>query len=492
MNLPDLIYQALGQYLDLPDAEVRGVVQDHRQVTPGALFVARQGERFDAHKYAKQAADNGAVAVVGQKRGLKYLPWQRVRYVHVEDDRVALAKLAATFYRHPSQTLTTLGVTGTDGKTTTAFLLHHLLQGGLQTGLLSTAGNKLRDDPIDLEGHFTTPEAPEVQRLLAAFRDGGCTHAVIESSSHGFALHRLDEVDYDVGVWTNLSPEHLDFHKTLGAYLNAKLTLLRRARVSVVNRDDTSFAAAVAAANEVVSYGEHPESDWRASDIREGVNQQSFALHVETVAGVLERTVTLPLVGRYNVHNALAALAAAHAVGVPLDLLVERLNSFPGVPGRLQVVQAEPFAAVVDFAHTPTALQKVLTTLRPLTQGRLIVVVGAAGERDPAKRQPLGQVATHYADLAVFTEEDSRSEATEAILGELAAGASAAGGVEGETFWCLADRREAVHKAVSLVKAGDTLVFAGKGHERTLERAFETLPWDEVAEVSRALGDARG
>jgi len=490
MILPDLIYRALGQRLDLPGVEVRGVVQDHRRVTPGALFVARQGERFDAHKYAKQAADSGAVAVVGQKRGLRYLPWQRVRYVHVEDDRVALAKLAATFYGHPSRALTTLGVTGTDGKTTTAFLLHHLLQAGLETGLLSTAGNKLRDAPIDLEGHFTTPEAPEVQRLLATFRDGGCTHAVLESSSHGFALHRLDEVDYDVGVWTNLSPEHLDFHKTFDAYLDAKLTLLRRARVSVVNRDDESFAAAAAAANEVVSYGEHPESDWQASDIRDGVNGQSFTLQVTTVEGALEREVSLPLPGRYNVHNALAALAAAHAVGIPLDLLVERLASFPGVPGRLQVVQHEPFAAIVDFAHTPAALQKVLDTLRPVTKGRLIVVVGAAGERDPAKRQLLGRVATQYADLAVFTEEDSRSETTEAILSELAAGAGSVGGVEGKTFWCLVDRREAIRKAVGLAEAGDTLVFAGKGHETTLERAFETLPWDEVAEVRRALADA--
>ena len=465
-------------------------MHDHRQVTPGTLFVARQGERLDGHKYAKLAADNGAVAVVGQKHGLKYLPWQQVRYVHVEDDRVALAKLAATFYGHPSRALTTLGVTGTDGKTTTAFLLHHLLQAGLETGLLSTAGNKLRDDPVDLAGHFTTPEAPEVQRLLAAFRDSGCTHAVIESSSHGFALHRLDEVAYDVGVWTNLSPEHLDFHKTLEAYRDAKLTLLRRARKSIINRDDDSFTAAAAAANEVVSYGEHPDSDWQARDLSAAAGRQTFVLRAKTAQGRLERTVTLPLPGRYNVHNALAALAAAHAVGVPLERLVERLTTFPGVPGRLQVVQNEPFAAVIDFAHTPAALYKVLATLRPATPGRLIVVIGAAGERDPAKRQPLGRVATQYADLAVFTEEDSRSEATEAILDELAAGASAAGGVAGETFWCIGDRREAIRTAVKLAKAGDTLVFAGKGHEDTLERAYETLPWDEVAEVRRALKDA--
>ena len=491
MILPDLIHQALGQRLDLPPAEVRGVVQDHRRVTPGTVFVARQGERFDGHVYAKQAADRGAVAVVGQKRGLKYLPWQRVRYVHVEDDRVALAKLAATFHGHPSRALTTLGVTGTDGKTTTAYLLHHLLQAGFETGLLSTAGNKLRGDPIDLVGHFTTPEAPEVQRLLATFRDGGCTHAVLESSSHGFALHRLDEVDYDVGVWTNLSPEHLDFHKTLEAYLETKLTLLRRARVSIINRDDETFAAAAAAANEVVSYGQHPDSDWRASHIRDAAKGQTFVLHAKTAEGLFEHKVTLPLIGHYNVHNALAALAAAHAVGVPVDLLLEQLTRFPGVPGRMQAVQLEPFAAIVDFAHTPAALRKLLTTLRPGTTGRLIVLVGAAGERDPAKRQPLGRVAVQAADLAVFTEEDSRSEATEAILDELAAGARSAG-VEGETFWCIADRREAIRKALRLAQVGDTLVFAGKGHERTLERAFEILPWDEVAEVKQALAGEQG
>ena len=483
LTLPALIYQALGQRLELPPTPVTDVVQDHRRVKAGSLFVARRGERRDGHRYAKLAADAGAAAVVGDVPGVSVLPWNHVPYIYVSDDKAALAKLAATFHGRPSKALNVLGITGTDGKTTTAYLLHHLLGSGYKSGLLSTAGNRLGAEPLAQEGHFTTPEAPDVQRALAAFRDGGCTHAVVESSSHGLAQRRLDEVAYDVGIWTNLSPEHLDFHGTLAAYREAKLTLMRRARISVLNRDDAAFAAFAAAAHEVVSYGEHPESDWRASDVHQEAGKQSFVLH--SPAG--EARVTLPVIGAYNVHNALAALAAAHSAGLSLETLSARLASFPGVPGRMQLVQSEPFTAVVDFAHTPPALEKLLRTLRPLTQGRLIVVLGAAGERDPGKRAPLGEVATRLADLSFFTEEDSRSEVVEHILAEMARGAHAAGGRAAQSYWCLPDRREAIGTALAEAAPGDTVVFAGKGHETTLERAREILPWDEVAEVRRAL-----
>lgn len=484
MTLAEFIFQALGRRQSLPETEVTGVVQDHRRVRAGMVFVARQGGTADGHRYAKLAAEAGAAAVVGQRLGVTVLPWQRVPYIHVEDDKVALAKLAATFYAHPSQALMTLGVTGTDGKTTTSFLLHHLLRAEYKTGLLSTAGNKLNDTPLDTEGHFTTPEATEVQRLLATFRDEGCSHAVLEASSHGFAQHRLGEIAFEVGVWTNLSPEHLDFHKTLEAYREAKLTLPRRARRTVLNRDDAAFGAFAAASREVVSYGKHEDSDWEAADITTEVGGQRFRLRVKTPEGVLEREVRLPLVGRYNVYNALAALAAAHAVGVGLDTLLPRLESFKGVPGRMEVVQSAPFSLVVDFAHTPPALEKLLQTLRPATKESLIVVVGAAGERDRGKRQLLGRVAAQLADFAIFTEEDSRSESTGAILAELARGAR---GVGDGKYSCVADRAEAISAAVALAAAGDTVVLAGKGHERTLERAHETLPWDEVAEARRAL-----
>ena len=331
------------------------------------------------------------------------------------------------------------------------------------------------------KGHFTTPEAPQVQDLLAQFRDGGCSHAVIESSSHGFAMHRLDEVAYNVGVWTNLSAEHLDYHKTIEAYRDAKATLMRRAKVSVLNADDPSFSYFAGESREVVSYAV-AQADWRAVDIREGTGYLKWGLERK---GERVGTATLPMIGRYNIHNALAALAAAHQTGVKLDILLERLATFPGVPGRMQLVKSEPFTVVVDFAHTAPALEKALQAVRPQTKGRLMVVVGAAGERDPGKRAPLGRVAVQHADLAIFTEEDSRSEEVEDILAEMVRGAREVEG-RGE-FWLEPERRNAIYKAIASAQPGDLILLAGKGHEATLERKDEVIAWDEVAEVGRAL-----
>ena len=488
MTLAELFKEALGETPGgLPDVDVKGVAQDNRRVEPAFVFVARRGEVADGHRFVEGAIARGAAAIVGEasaeERGA--FTWHgRVPYLQVENDKAALAKLAATFYGNPSKDLFTIGVTGTDGKTTTAYLLHHLLLSVHPTGLLSTAGVKLGDEALELEGHFTTPEAPEVQGFLARFRDAGLTHAVLESSSHGFSQRRLDEVDYDIGVWTNLSPEHLDHHKTFEAYREAKGTLMRRARRSVLNADDPAFDYFAGAARDVVSYGVERPADWRATNIKEAPGLLTFLLHAEKA----QYPAILPMIGTYNVHNALAALAAAHEAGLELSTLLQRLRTFQGVPGRMQLVQREPFSVVVDFAHTAPALEKALGAVRPQVRGKLIVVVGAAGERDPSKRAPLGEAAARGADLAVFTEEDSRSEDVHAILAAMVEGAERAGGREGRTFWRVPDRREAVRKAVALAKPGDGVLLCGKGHERTLERAHETLPWDEVAEARRALG----
>jgi UDP-N-acetylmuramoyl-L-alanyl-D-glutamate--2,6-diaminopimelate ligase len=485
-------HQATRSHPPLPDVEVRCIVQDTRELPPGGgpaepfVFVARRGATVDGHRFAARAVAQGAVAVVGEATPEEQagFAWRHaVPYLQVPDDRAALAQLAATLYGHPSRALFTVGVTGTDGKTTTATLLHHLLQGERPTGLLSTAGVRMGDVEGELFGHFTTPEAPVVQRTLAAFVAHGLRAAVIESSSHGLAQRRLDAIDYDLGVLTNLSPEHLDFHGTLENYRAAKAQLMARAKVSVLNADDPHYAYFAARARRVVTYGVVRAATWRATELRE-------------LPGVLEWRLThadrsyparLPMVGSYNVYNALAALAAAAEAGVSVEGALERLATFPGVPGRMQVVQTEPFALVVDFAHTPPALEKALAALRPQVRGRLIVVVGAAGERDPGKRAPLGAAAVRGADLAIFTEEDARSEDPEAILAQLRAGAQGAGGRLGETFWLEPDRREAIRRAVALAAAGDLVLLAGKGHERTLERREQTLPWDEVAEARRAL-----
>ena len=480
VTLKELITTALDKDLDLPNTKVSGVVQDNRKATKGSVFVARSGEVSDGHDYAADAVRRGAAAIVGERRltNLHGLP-----YIHTEDAKLATAKLAATFWSMPSKDLAVLGVTGTDGKTTTSYMLHHLLSGTYKTALLSTAAIRIGEKNLDLEGHFTTPEAPEVQSLLARFRDAGCTHAVVEASSHGFAQARLAEVGFDIGVWTNLTPEHLDFHKTFENYRDAKQTLMRLAKVSLLNRDDPEFASFAKASKAYKGYGESSESDWRASDIREVGAGLKFTLSVNEQS----YDVILPMVGRYNVYNALAALSAAAQTGIEMPTLLERLQTFGGVPGRMQVVQREPFAVVVDFAHTPSALEKALAALRPSTSGRLIVVIGAAGERDPGKRVPLGQVATGHADLAIFTEEDHRSENLAAILAEMSRGARSAGGVETQDYWCVGGRREAIGLAVEMARSGDTVLLAGKGHERSLERGDETLAWDEVGEARAAL-----
>ena len=484
MRLSELLEASLGvRPPGREDPEITSVVQRHDRVRPGALFVARRGGRFDAHAFMEEAVAAGAVAVVGEVEIPSPLPWRGAPYVRVRDAREALPLLAAAFHGRPGESLTVLGVTGTDGKTTTATILHHLVSARAPAALISTAGIVLGAERVPLEGHFTTPEATEVQALLARCRDEGLRDVVLESSSHGFSLHRLDAIPYAVGVWTNLSPEHLDHHGDLHGYREAKATLFRRALVSVLNRDEPDFAFFAAAARRVVSYGEHAAADVRLEALESSPAGLTFAV----VAGGERIPVELPVPGRFNAWNALAALTAAREIGLPLALTGPRLADFPGVPGRMQPVQRQPFAVIVDFAHTPPALAKALEAVAPDPPGRLLVVIGSAGERDHGKRAPLGEVAARHAHRAFFTEEDARSEDPHAILASMAEGARRAGAREGEGYTLVPDRREAIRRALGEARPGDVVLLAGKGHETSLERADETLPWDEVAEARRWL-----
>lgn len=500
------------------DPMVLGVVQSHQRVTPGALFVARRGASFDGHDMIPAALAAGAVAVLGERADADT---GATPYLVTTDTRAALPYVAAAFHQHPSRSVKVAGVTGTDGKTTTSFLLHWLLSDRFDAGLISTAGVRVGQTVLPTEGHFTTPEATEVQALLARFRDAGLSHAVLESSSHGFSLHRLDAVDYRLGVFTNLSSEHLDHHKTWENYREAKATLMRRAGRSVVNLDDGEADYFVAAARSaalpntelhaavppgtgqgdagkgrsitpheagpfgqepVIGYGRDPGAAVRIERVTVAGSRLELTLDI---AGSAHAT-TLPMLGTYNAHNAAAAVAAAVELGIGPEAAMARLASFPGVPGRMQVVQHEPFLVVVDFAHTAPALDKALREVAARGR-RLIVVIGAAGERDPGKRAPLGSVAASLADLTVYTEEDSRSEPLDDILAVMASGARAAGGVEGRDYLLVPDRRQAIRVAIDSAEPGDVVLLAGKGHEHTLERSSETLPWDEVAEAERAL-----
>lgn len=480
MQLRELLARAgITSPVPLPaNPAVHAVVQDHREVTPGALFVARKAAKFDAHDFATEAVQAGAVAIVAERPLAVKVP-----VVVVPDARRALAPLAAALHDFPGKQLSVVGVTGTDGKTTVATLVHFLLSQltSKPVGLLSTAGTKIGAEPVPGFGRFTTPEASEVQAVLGAFVQHGAAHAVVEASSHGFALHRLDEVEFAVGVLTNISPEHLDFHGTIAKYVAAKATLAQRATVQVINQDDQHHTAFTAHATRAVTYGLHEAAQYRISEVQASPSGVRFILTHETGA----TQVFVPLFGAFNAHNAAAAIAAVHVLypSQPVSRFAQLLATAPAVPGRMEVVANEPFLAIIDFAHTPPAVETVLRTLREHTTGRIVVVLGAAGERDPAKREPLGRVASTLADVAIFTEEDSRSENVHHIIAAMQAGAQ-----HGTAKIITEPRREvAIAKAVAEAQPGDVVVFLGKGPEATLERANESVPWNERNTVLEAI-----
>ncbi|WP_425146742.1 UDP-N-acetylmuramoyl-L-alanyl-D-glutamate--2,6-diaminopimelate ligase [Deinococcus sp.] len=476
-----------------PDPEVSGITHNADWVVPGSVFVAIRGARFDGHGFLEQAAARGAAAVLGEglPQGIRTpLPYLSVPTADGYGARAALADAAAALNGHPSRGLRVVGVTGTDGKTTTSWLTAHLLRAaGLRAGLLSTVGYQLPDGELrHFPAHFTTPEAPQVQENLRQQADAGAQAVVLEASSHALSLERVRAVDWDVAVWTHLTREHLDFHGSVEEYFAAKRKLIERAPFAVLNADDP-WTAQLAPLGPHLLYGEAREADWRASHIREEAGGLRFRL---TVAGEGDAEAFLPMIGRFNIHNALAALAAASRLssrlGAGLPELLDGLARFRGVPGRMELVPDERGRrVVVDFAHTPPSLEKALSTLRATAQGRLLVVIGSAGgPRDPSKRAPLGEVATRLADHAVFTEEDARDTPVADILSEMERGARGAGR---RNFEAIPDRREAIRHAVSLTRPGDTLLLAGKGPEDTLERLHGALPWNEVGEAQRALAE---
>jgi UDP-N-acetylmuramoyl-L-alanyl-D-glutamate--2,6-diaminopimelate ligase len=469
--------------------EVTGVTHRADWVRPGDVFVAIRGARADGHDFLAEAVDRGAVAVVGE--GLPDGRTCPVPYVVVPAARAALADVAAELNGHPSRDLTVIGVTGTDGKTTTSCLARHLLRAaGRPTGLLSTIGYELPDGVLrQPPTHFTTPEAPQVQQILREVRDAGAEAVVVESSSHALALDRVRNVDFDVAVWTNLTGEHLDFHGSMEGYFQDKARLVRMARHAVLNVDDPWTGRLLPDAPSRTTYSaEGNPADWRAEDVLEGPDDLRFTVHGPGGSA----TAVLPMIGRFNVANALAAMAAVHATGVGLAALLGGLATFPGVPGRMEMVERGPGdpRVIVDFAHTPPSLEKALQTVRVTTEGRLWVVLGSAGgPRDPSKRAPLGEVATRLADVAVFTEEDHRDTPLEEILREMERGAREAGR---DNFVSIGDRVEAIRHAVREAAPEDTVVLAGKGPEETLERDTETIPWDEMAQAREALRLRRG
>ena len=474
------------------EVRVSGVAYDSRLVEPGDLFAALRGGEFDGHAFIEDAARRGAAALLVESEALSALP-----QIVVGNSRAALAKAAATSYDHPSRAVGVIGITGTDGKTTTAHLVDHILRAsGRLTGMVGTVAIRIGDAELRHASRQTTPESSDIQRYLRQMVEARVDWAVLEATSHGLAMHRLDEVRFRIGAVTNVTHEHLDFHGTRQEYLRAKAILLERvgARcgVAVVNADDPGSREITpsAAGATVVSYSPSGRSaDLQARDVRSWATGSRFTLDVGESG---RADICLPLIGEFNVANAVCAAAIALAAGVGLDEIARSLAVAPAVPGRMATIEmGQPFSVVVDYAHTPDALEKVLGLLRRLhPAGRLIAVFGSAGERDVQKRPVQGRVAAELADVSVITSEDPRFEDADAIIAEIAAGAVAAGAEVGNTLFCQTDRREAIRFAIGLGRAGDCVLLAGKGHEGSIIWGREKVPWDEAAVARELLAEA--
>lgn len=485
-----------------PPDVVAAVCYDSRLVVPGAVFVAVPGalppRSVDGHDFIPPALDNGAAVIVVQRD--RQSQWQSLSesahaaFVVVDDTRRALARAAAAFHGFPARRLVTIGVTGTDGKTTTVHLIASVLEAaGLSTGYLSSVAFKTGAHPELNATHMTTVQSPEVQESLAKMLAHGHRYAVIEASSHGLALSRLDECEFDVAVFTTLSSDHLDFHGDLDAYIAAKGRLFEMldesvdkgvAKTGVLNADEAAYATLRSRTRaKAVTYGIDAPADLRAENLHLEPLHSTFDL-----AGPFgKEPIHLPLPGRYSVSDALAASAVALSLGVTPPQIAEGLESFKGVPGRMEMIDCgQPFRVVVDIASTPDALQHVLQVLRYLTDGRLIVVFGCAGERDPARRDGMGRIAGELADFAVLTSEDPRSEDPESIIDGIAAGLVDAGCRQGDDFVRIVDRREAIRHAFAIAGRGDVVLLAGKGTEQSIVIGDKHTPWDERV-VAREL-----
>ncbi len=460
--------------------EVTGVALDSRLVEAGSIFCAAPGialagrAPLDGHDFIAAAIGRGAVAIVGSSDLDLSVP-----YIRTDNPRAACARLSAEVWGRPQNRLSIIGVTGSKGKSTTVALIHHLLESaGIRAARMSTIGVRFAGHDELLPGHFTTPESPQVFELLHRFAQSDCTHAVLEVSSHALELERVTGIGFDVGVWVNFYPDdHIDFHGSESAYFAAKRKLLERSDFSVLNAAESYYPQ-----YNLPHWGYGGSSDWRTTSVTES----SSGLHLEIASPLGNFTAFVPMIGAFNALNVLAALATAAHVGLSVSELQAGLASFAGVPGRMQIVQHSPFRVVNDFAHTGVSVTAALETLRSSTGGRLIVVVGAAGQRDPARRGGIANAAARGADLTIFTEEDSRTEPLSAILDQMRAAYLAAGG-DAAQLEVIPDRRDAIVHAVSIARAGDTVLLAGKGHERTLERGEETMAWDETAEARAAI-----
>ena len=476
------VHQVIGK-LDRP---VESIAYDSRRVQKNGLFVAMRGENRDGHEFIGQAIEKGASVIVAEREEKH----SRATCLVVENARNALADLSATFYGLPAQRLKLAAVTGTNGKTTITFLIKHICEkAGLRCGLIGTVRYEIGERV--LPASRTTPESLDLQELLAQIVNAGCRAAAMEVSSHALAQDRTRGLEWNVAVFTNLTQDHLDFHGTMESYFESKLKLFtqlgqqqkNRKPVAVVNIDDRygqQLLQRIGKKVAVITYGMGVRADFRASNYRVEFGGTSYQLDARGKSYL----VRVPLIGRFNVLNSVAALAAANALGVDLREAVLSLGKSSQVPGRLELVPAKrQFQVFVDYAHTPDALRNVLKTLRELGPNRLIVVFGCGGDRDRKKRPLMGEIADRHADYAILTSDNPRKEDPNSIITEIEKG------FRSTHYEKLVDRAEAIGRAIALVQPRDIVLIAGKGHENYQEFADHTVPFDDIQVARRAIED---
>ena len=499
---------------NVPDIPVTGISIDSRAVKPGHLFVAMKGGNVDAHDYIQNAIDNGAVAVVGERE----ISRLSIPYIRLGNPRRALTWMAAAFYDWPGRKLRVIGVTGTDGKTTTTNLIYQiLLAADIKPGMISTVNAVIGDEVLDTGFHVTTPDAHDVQRYLARMVEARITHVVLETTSHGWAQYRVDACEFDIGVVTNITHEHMDEHGSYENYRAAKARLLSslektsekphgNPRLGVINRDDVKSFKIL---NDFIrvnklNYGLGEDADVRAVDI----NYSTSGIEFTAKSKDFSVSILSKLVGAYNVSNCLAALTATvYGLGIKPEVAAQGIASLEGIPGRMERIDmGQNFTAIVDFAHTPNALKVALEAARSLTppvlpfgeelgvreKPRVIAVFGSAGLRDKAKRRMMAETSAGLADLTILTAEDPRTESLDGILEEMAAGAGSKGGREGETFWRIPDRGEAIRFALRLAREGDIVLYCGKGHEQSMCFGAREHLWDDRTAMHAALSELLG
>ena len=463
------------------DTEITDVVYDSRKVKPGSLFVAITGFVSDGNRYIKMALEKGAVAVVTAVE-----PSEEVPYVLVPSDRLALALIGCNFYGNPARSMKLIGVTGTNGKTSVTLLLKHILEvsRGAKVGLIGTMSNMIGTQSVPSER--TTPESLDLQALFAQMRDAGCGYVIMEVSSHAISLERVGGVRFDVAAFTNLTEDHLDFHKTMENYCDAKAELFARCDLAVANCDDPWFHRICAkAACPVLTTSAKTEAGLHASQVELHADGVCF----DAVTAQEQVHVSLPIPGGFTVYNALTALGIARQLGISLTDAAAALASAPGVNGRVEVVPTpgKPYTVLIDYAHTPDGLENVLSSVRGFCKGRLIAVFGCGGDRDPIKRPVMGRIGVTLADLAIITSDNPRTEDPMAIISDILKGVD-----DGRNnYKVIENRPSAIRLAMDIAKKNDIIVLAGKGHETYQEIRGVKYHLDEREIVAAYLAESR-